>query len=229
MYDQLLNAMQFAVPLPPVMSNIASDLNATAGLAAAAARNANDTEAHQLIDDASRIHPVAIAVVLLERLAKTYNKSSRADLGRFAIDAMQRTLESIDWADPQVWTDNQYSVRQILSLFASATSNEQVRETIAATLGENPELLSTIIRACASWVEQVDIEDWSSTGIRRDYSDLPDWFPTAQVVREINRQMPRAAAADELAAERLPEELDRLASQILHLGLTAGGNSTDEA
>jgi hypothetical protein len=222
MYSQLLDAIQFAASLPPVMSNIASELNATAGLAAAVARNANDTEAQQLIEGASQIHPVAIAVVLLERLARTYNKSSRADLESLAIETMRNTLESIDWTDPRVWTDNQYNVRQILSLLAAATSNDQVRETIAAVLGENPDLLSTVIRACASWVEQVDINDWSSMSIMRHYSDLPDWFPTAQVVREINRQIPGATAADEFAAERLPEELDRLSSQILYLELTTG-------
>jgi hypothetical protein len=228
MYSQLLDAIQFAASLPPVMSNIASELNATAGLAAAVARNANDTEAQQLIEGASQIHPVAIAVVLLKRLARTYNKSSRADLESLAIETMRNTLESIDWTDPRVWTDNQYNVRQILSLLAAATSNDQVRETIAAVLGENPDLLSTVIRACDSWVEQVDINDWSSMSIMRHYSDLPDWFPTAQVVREINRQIPGATAADEFAAERLPEELDRLSSQILYLELTTGGYRTDE-
>ncbi len=220
LYRRLCDAMQLAITLPPTLSSLPMDINATANLAAAVARNADDSTSRLLIDDAARRRPVAIAAVLLRSLANIYNKADRGELYRLAIEAATTALTSQEWNDRQTWAENENCGRQILGLTASVTSNDHVQETLGAALRADPQLLTAILPACASWIERLDFDDWSVTGIVRQYGDLPDWFPTVDVVREIKNQFPNLVPADEWETDHIPDEFDRLASQILQLALT---------
>jgi hypothetical protein len=217
LYRQLCDAMQVAISLPPTLSALSMDINATANLAAAVARNADDSTSRLLINDAAQRRPVAIAAALLRSLAITYKKADRDELHLLAMDAATTALTSQEWNDRQTWVENENYGRQVLDLTASVTSNGHVQKTLGAALRADPGLLAAILPACASWIERRDFDDWSVTGIVRQYGNLPDWFPTVDVVREIKNQFPNLVPADEWEADHIAEESSRLASQVLNL------------
>jgi len=85
-----------------------------------------------------------------------------------------------------------------------------------------------MLLGCASWIETRDIDDWSTTGLKRNYEELPDWFPTTNVVAQIEVRYPNVAPADERQAGQIPDELQRLASQVLHLAQSLPERATHE-
>jgi len=220
LYERVSRATEFAALLPPVLSLLAVNLHATAGLAAAVARNADDATFRILLSRARQQRPLAASVFLCHALAKIAKKKERADLHGEADAATTAILMAQNWQDPQVWLENENYGRSLLGLTADVSSAEGTRATLEAALRNDQNLLSTMLTGCAEWIEQHDSRDMSMRlGVRRCYTELPSWFPTTAIYSEIRRQLPAVVPADEWRSERLGDELHMLAAQVLHLAL----------
>ena len=220
LYACLIETAQFALCLPRVPSLLPIDLEATARLAAAVARNADNPTYRTLITNAAKQRPLTIAVNLIRQLMFTAQNSQRNEQATEAREQATRLLREETWQDPQVWSDNQLHVRPLLGWAASVSSDSAVRATIATTIENNAELLPFILRGTSEWVEHRDTYTWVATGLGNEISDLPSWFPTEQIVAEIQRQMSDLAPAEDEAGDDQLDELQRLASQVLRLAQT---------
>ena len=220
LYARLIVTAQFAVGLPRVLSLLSINLEATARLAAAVARNADDSTYRALITDAVEQRPLAVAVNLIRQLMFTAQNAQRDELATDASEQAIKLLREETWQDPQIWSDNQLHVRPLLGWTASVNSDSEVRATIATAIENNTELLPLILRGTSEWVEHHDSNTWIATGLGNQISDLPSWFPTEKIIAEIQRKMPDLAPAEDEEGDDQLDELQRLASQVLRLTQT---------
>lgn len=218
LYAGLVEAARFAVDLPGVPTFLAVELSATAGLAADVARNADDATFADLIEEAARQLPLAVAINLVRQLMFMAAKTQRPQLEAKAREHATRLLRDADWTEQSVWVDNRYHVRPLLAWTASLSTDQEVRADIEAALNDHPELLEPIISGVSQLSEQRDIEDFARVlGIDVHIEDLPDWFPRSVVVAEIRRQFPDLNAVRSDDNQDHEEGTRRLAAQILHI------------
>lgn len=207
------------------MMFISVDLFATARLAAAIARNADDTTFQMLIADAAEQTPLAAAIALLSGLATFAEKAGRTSLEQEAQAAARALVVEESWRDRGVWEANTTYGRAVLSMAAGLSSANEVAAKLASTLTADPGLLDVFLAACAQWSERRDSHDWTVTGLDRTYEDLPRWFPTSTVVTEIRRQLPEITPALARNAESIGHETTRLAACVLYLAAEADGDA----
>jgi hypothetical protein len=91
---------------------------------------------------------------------------------------------------------------------------------VATSIQNNSELLPFILRGTSEWVEHRDRSTWTPTGLGNKISALPPWFPGEQIATEIQRQMPSLVPAENEEDDDQPDEIQRLASQVLRLTQT---------
>ena len=103
--SDLAEAAGEAAGIPPVPSALAIGLSATAGLAAAVAANAMESELARLAEEDSGRRPLSTAVHLvaeLERIAVKRGREAPRDVARGALIAL---WDSVDWSDPGVYSE----------------------------------------------------------------------------------------------------------------------------
>ena len=110
--------------------------------------------------------------------------------------ALTALWESVEWADPSSYDQDDANGHSMFWLGAVTTSAENVREKLASALSHRPDLLLTLVAACAPWIELLDSDTWQTSGFRRRYSELPPWFPVEAVVA--------AAAVVETRTQAIP-------------------------
>jgi len=197
LYGELVAATRFALDLPELLTFMTVNLSMTAGLAADVARNADDASFAGLVDDASTLQPLAVAANLLRELMFMAEKTQRSDLEARAREHVIQLLRGTAWADREVWTDNKFHMRQLLGWAASVTTEEEVRDRLAAAITEQPHLLEPILIGVSQQAEQHDRDDFSRLlGIDTFIEGVPTWFPTSAVAAEIRRQYPDLRPAD---------------------------------
>ena len=182
------------------------------------ARNADDATFSALIDDAAQEEPLAIAVSLLQVLMLMAEKTQRPDLEAKAREKAIRLLGEAEWAARAVWVDNKFQMRRLLGWAASVSTEDGVRERIAAVVAGQPELLESILVGISQQAEQRDRDDWSRL-LRIDVhiEDLPGWFPTSVIAAEIRRQYPDLQAATRHASQENEDEIQALAAHVLDI------------
>jgi hypothetical protein len=215
LYASLLESTQFALGLPDFISFLADGLDAVTGLAADIARNATDDELQQLIDDATKLRLLAIAVLLLRNLAGAAKETGRpaleSEANRHAIDM----LLSADWTGREIWVENRFQARRLLGFTASVSSESEVSEHISNAIANNPALLEPILLGACSHIEERDSQDWSNViGLRMSLAEPPFWFPTTAIAAEIRRQFPDLRSGDRSGADQMTE-VQSLALQVL--------------
>ncbi|MET9565636.1 hypothetical protein [Streptomyces tauricus] len=224
LYERLTDSMNLVINIPEVPSLLQVGLNLTARFASKVARNADDETYHSLITQAAAKQPLSCSVFLLRQLRITAKDSEKDDLANKAMDEMERLLRAESWQSLNSWTENSIHVRALLSMTAEISSSAAVRETVAAAIESETELLPEIILAMASWSEQLDHTTWETTGIKFQLNELPDWFPMEIASAAIRRHLPDLEPADEFASERHQDDFRRLASQLLWI---AAGNDNE--
>ncbi|MFG2445004.1 hypothetical protein ACGFQG_19230 [Nocardia fluminea] len=218
LYGELVQASRYALNLPKVPMHLTEDLSATAGLAADVARNADDVTFAGLIEDATALQPSAIAVSLVRELMFIAERTQRPELETKALGHAVQLLRNIDWTHHDVWVDNRFYVRQLLGWTASVTTDEDVRDRIAAAITEQPDLLKPILLGVSQQTEQRDRNDWNRLlGIGIHVKDLPPWFPTAVVASEIRRQYPDLQPADRYTTTSDGDVARGIAAQVLDI------------
>jgi hypothetical protein len=216
LYAALVEAARFALDLPELPMFLTLNLTMTTGLAADVARNADDDTFAGLIDDAAALQPRAIAVNLVRELMFMAEKTQRPDLEAKAREHAVQLLRDTDWANREVWVDNRFHMRQLLGWTASVTSDDEVRERVAAALTGHPDLLEPILLGVSQQTEQRDRNDWSRLlGIDIHLEEVPAWFPTSIVAAEIRRQYPDLQAADRHTITGDSDVTRDLAAQVL--------------
>jgi hypothetical protein len=216
LYRALVETARFALDLPALPMHLPIDLTSTTRLAAYVARNADDATFSASIDDAGMQQPLAIAVSLLQALMFMAEKSQRPDLEERAQAHAMRLLRDTEWADPAVWVDNKFHMRRLLAWAASVSTDAEVRESIAAALAREPNLLDLILIGVSQQSEQYDSGDWSRLlGINVYIEDLPAWFPTSAVAIEVRRQYPDLQAATRHDNQENTNQTRVLAAQLL--------------
>jgi hypothetical protein len=141
LYELVRTNLGIAAHIPPTMTYMPIDLSATARLAAAIARNADDATFRELIADAAEQRPLVIAVALLEALAYVAERAERHDLEREARGAAQTMVEDESWHERTVWEANETHCRMLLSLAAERSGAEVVATKLESALAADPGLL----------------------------------------------------------------------------------------
>jgi hypothetical protein len=186
-------------------------LPSTAGLIAHVARNADDASFNELLDlcqSSPLVVGVCVAAELL-RLARQLEATSREQA---AAAVVTTRLADADWSDHAVWTELEVYGRDVLGIAAALTSNEHVAARLEQAIGENPDVVASLIRGSAAWIESYGTRDDRLLGWSRRYGELPPWLPRAAVLDGIGRLHPGLAPAEE---PRTDDEAERLAAQIL--------------
>jgi hypothetical protein len=147
-------------------------------------------------------------------IAKDTNRPTLADE---ALACATASLLNADWADKDTWRENGPHCRLLLAYEASLTSEQAVHDRLDLALRTNPVLLRDLLAGCADWLEQHDSQTMEWIGVSQRYSDLPPWFPATTVALQIKQQYPGVLPADEWQSGRYPDELTRLAAQVLNL------------
>lgn len=210
-------AVLYAAEIPPVPSFLPIDLERTAGLAADLARNADDATYQALIVKAAHQRPLSVAVNLVRQFMFTARKAQRDELATEASELAIQLLRDADWQEQQTWLKNHLHTRALLGWTASVTSDDDVRATVAAAITNDAQLLPLILHGIAQWVENRDRNTWHVIGISNGISELPPWFPTEQIVREIESQMPELAPAESDEADSQDTDTQHLAAHVLRL------------
>jgi hypothetical protein len=206
--------------LPHVPSLLPIGLEATTRLAAAVARNTDDQTYRALITKAAQQRPLAVSVNLVRQLMFTAQEAQRDELAAEASKLAVRLLREETWQDSQVWSDNQLHARSLLDWTASVTSHSEVHAMVTTSIQNNSELLPFILCGTSEWVEHRDRNTWTPTGFSNKISALPPWFPADQIATEIQRQRPSPVSAENEEDDDQPDEIQRLASQVLRLTQT---------
>jgi hypothetical protein len=218
LYTDLVGAARFALDLPELPTFLTVGLSTTTSLAAAVARNADDSTFSALIDDAAAQRPLAIAVTLIQQLMFMAKKTQRSDLEAKALAAATQLLHDADWADRTIWIDNRFHIRRLLGWTASISTETAVRDHLAAVLTEQPDLLDVILLGMSQQSEQRSRHDWSRVlGVDSHIEDLPAWFPTTSVAAEIRRQHPDLHPANQYEDKEDSEGVRKLATQVLYI------------
>jgi hypothetical protein len=216
LYAALVEAARSTLDLPELPMFMALNLTATTGLAASVARNADHDIFAGLIDDATALEPLAIAVSLVRQLMFTAKKAQRSDLEEKAQEHAVQLLRDTNWANREVWVDNRFHMRQLLGWTASVTSDDEVRDHVTAAITEQRDLLEPILLGVSQQTEQRDREDWSRLlGIGVPIEDVPAWFPTSVVAAEIRRQHPDLLPVDQHSTTGDSDLTCDLAAQLL--------------
>jgi hypothetical protein len=107
-------------------------------------------------------------------------------------------------------------MRKLLEWTASVTSDDEVRDRVAAAITDQPDLLEPILLGVSQQAEQRDRNDWSRLlGIDIHIEDAPTWFPTAIITAEIRRQYPDLQVADRHSTTGGSDVTRDLAAQVL--------------
>jgi hypothetical protein len=222
--EGLRQATAFAATLPTLASTLAYDLESTAGLAAAVARNADDATFRELIDDCCNRQPLAAGVLLARELMLLARGADRAQRAEEAENVARALLFKADWADTSTWRENDPYCALLLGFQESVIGADATRRALEEALEANPTVLRDLLRGCAEWIERRDSDTMSVvTGFHRRYSRLGAWFPSEAVVTAIQGQLPEVTAADEWNTERQGDEPRQLAAQVLRIALPPPG------
>lgn len=221
MFDRLIDAAELAVQLPAVLSLLTVGLEATTGLAANVARNADDATFRGLIARARDLQPLAVAVSLLTDLMRIADSSSRAELQSESAAEAEKRLRAETWSTSRVWGDNRFHARTLLNSTASFTSDQEVRQMLAGALLADPRILDGMLAGVAQWIETLPFNTSAAqaSALSDRIESLPIWFPTDQVVTEIRARFPDltpASVADDPVSGD-PDHTKRLASHVLHI------------
>lgn len=178
---ELAAAAEQAASIPPVTSALAIGLPATCRLAAAVAANADEAQIVALLAEDSRRRPVSAAVLLLAESERFARDRGRPALVEAAASTLVTLWESLDLSDPDLWTNDDANLPSVLWEASRRTSPEAVHRRLGGVLAQEPELLLPLVVGCAPWEESRQFDDWSLTGVRRRYRELPPWFPVDAV------------------------------------------------
>ncbi|MBE4719558.1 hypothetical protein DAD99_15800 [Pseudarthrobacter sp. AB1] len=186
--SELSVAAILAATIPETFSNLAIGLQATAGLAASVAKNADTQEVLRLISGDKEIRPLCVATSML---AETYRQFINTERSHFATEAEKELIElfaSQDWASSETWAGNLVNGRALFGPVAFLTSMEHVRETLGEALRRNPNIIELLVVSCATWRQQRRSDDPSQIdSVVRVYADLPEWFPLEVTVSELGK------------------------------------------
>lgn len=214
-YRRLLNAMSYAVGLPPLMHLLPWSLDATARLAAKVARNADEATLLALIEDAKGMAPISVASDLLWNLQQVAEGCSRADVAERASAALIEVLKDETWQKHQTWEENQFQCRHVLMLCEHFVSTEHVHARLRTALDEDPTLIRPMLVGLAQWGESRDFEDFSVVlGLTCSIRELPSWLPHDALAQAIHAQMPDVVPRDDLEGSEADPK--RLAAQFLY-------------
>jgi hypothetical protein len=214
-YRRLLDAMSYAVGLPPLVSLLPYSLDITAGLAAKVARNADDATLFTLVEDAKRMAPISVACVLLWNLQQVAEGCPRAEVAERASAALIEVLKDETWQEHQTWEENQFHCRHLLMLCEHFVSTEHVHARLRAALDADPTLIRPMLVGLAQWGETRDSEDFSVVlGLTCSIRELPSWLPQDALTRAIQDQMPAVVPSDHL--EGSEPDPERLAAEFLY-------------
>lgn len=214
-YRRLLNAMPYAVGLPPLMNLLPWSLDATARLAARVARNADDATLLALVEEAKTMSPMSVASSLLWNLQQVADGSSREDVAKRASTALTEVLRDETWQEQQTWEENQFHCRLLLMLCDHFVGTEHVDARLRTALESDPTLICPMLVGLAQWGESRDFDDFSVVlGLTCGIRELPDWLPHHALVEAIQTQMPDIVASDDIEGSEPDHE--RLAAQLLY-------------
>lgn len=214
-YRQLLNAMPYAVDLPPLMDLLPWSLDATARLAARVARNADDATLLALVEEARTRAPMSVASDLLWNLQKVAEGSSRVEIAERASAALVEVLRDETWQGHQTWVENQFHCRHLLMLCDHFVGMEHVHDRLRTALESDPTLIRPMLIGLAQWGESRDFDDFSVVlGLTCGIRELPDWLPRDALVDAIHTQMPQVVPSDHV--EGSEPDPERLAAQFLY-------------
>ena len=215
---ELADAAEQAAGIPLVFSALTFDLTATCRLAAAVAANADDDELAALTEQDSRCRPLSAAVLLLAATAQTAKKRGRPAPQKQAETVLATLWDSVDWSDPGSWDEDDANGHSMLSVVSEITSPDHVRERLSQALAQRPDVVLPLVATCATWVQSLDPDDRHPAGIRRQYRDLPPWFPVQAVVLAAAAAVPSVASvAVNGFGETTGDDAESLLAQVLWL------------
>jgi hypothetical protein len=223
---QLAAAAEEAATIPFVWSAVTFGLRASAGLAAAVARNASPAEIEALIAQDRARRPLCAACALLHELRDVVAEQGREDLARLAEEALVQELQAQDWSQAETWRGNECNGRTVFGAWAWYSSPEQPRERLAAALRKQPERLHDLLLSCAEWIQRQDTRT-GAVRYKRLYSDLPEWFPADVVTAVAVAVYPDVAPAIDRHDEQCNGEVEHLLSHVLRLALTRPAAGVD--
>lgn len=211
----LASAAYDAATIPPVLNALAIDLSTTAGLAARVARNAQQDELTQLIEQDRARRPMCVAVLLLHELQRVLVERGEEELAEYAGRSIIDLLSSVDWSQSETWDGNEHFGRAVFQVWASLASPTEPRQALAAALRRAPGRLVDIVICCAGWVQRENM-DGSAVRYERAFRQLDAWLPRDQILAAAAEEFPavRASTSDFDDAD---DEVERLIAQLLHL------------
>lgn len=210
--SELAEAASVASAIPPVMSALASGLEATCSLAAGVAANAEDDEMAALVDQDAKRRPLSVAFCLLAETVRTFEQRGRLVAQDHAKTALLALWNSTDWSEPGSWDSKDLNLQSALWTAARLTSPQDVANRLTRALEQRPGILLPLVTACADWVETLDPETMEVRHHRRRYRRLPPWFPLQAVVEAA----PSATAVivDQFG-ETVSDDAEALLAQVL--------------
>lgn len=214
LFDRLLDATQVAATLPPVLSLYPYGLDATAGLIAAVARHAKDESFSEVLDWCEGAGVVR-GLFVARHLASDARRHGQEARVRKAAGVARALLGAVDWSDTAVWETVEVYGRDVLAIDAAIASAGATAFRLEDALQRSPDILSNLVRSCASWVERAD--GWDAPkllGWGRTYRELPPWFPTTAVVNALREAFPHVTPEEESASGS--DETEALAAEILY-------------
>jgi hypothetical protein len=110
------------------------------------------------------------------------------------------------------------------------TSPERVKEELSNALRQQPDLVLSLVTACAPWVEMLDSDTWQVRAFRRRYSELPPWFPVEATVVAARSVETRAGSVRvDGFGETEADDSESLLAQVLWLAQHNDGLPRGEA
>ncbi len=227
-YDEALraelgDAAERAASIPPIASALTVGLSATCRLAAAVAKNATDDQLELLLEQDARRRPLSAAVFLMAEGARVAERAGRSEARARADAALLELWDSIDWSSLDSWDTDDCNGHTIFWQAARVSSPESVKERLSSAVARAPEIALRLILVCAPWVEELHHEDWSSTGFRRRYSEIPPWFPIEAIANAAPAVAPDIAS---IPVDRFGETTGEHAEALLAQVLWRADNST---
>jgi hypothetical protein len=209
---ELAEAASAAAEIPPVATALLLGLKVTCRLAAAVAANAEDDELAVLTDQDAKRRPLSAAFCLLHESAQIAEKRDRPFPQERAETALLALWNSVDWSDLGSWDPEDLNLVSVFWTGAQVTSPEAVEEKLTAAIKQQPNILLPLVTAAAGWVEDLDSETLEVRGRRRQYSQLPPWFPMLAVEEAAVSVAP--VAVDEFG-ETASDDAESLLAQVL--------------
>jgi hypothetical protein len=217
MRAELVKAADEAATVPPVLATLAFGLDATAGLAAAVARNGTDEEVAALIELDRSHRPLVVAAALLVELWRVMEDQGRNALADRVRDAFVEEMTRHDWASEDGWAGNKVCGPR--NPWWHFVSPDAPKDALSAALNAAPERLDDVVLGCAGWVQRESSSD-GSVSFARSYRELLPWFPTNAVVRAAAMRYPHVTATtstyDDGAVDGMPE-IEHLLRHILRM------------